>query len=66
MNTSSLIYTSSPQTDTPSILTHFPTTEDHPIIDSLIQLFEFMTEFFSKTQFFSLTPLKNNNIEYLP
>lgn len=57
MNTSSFIYTSSPQTDTPSTLTHFPTIDDQPIIVSLSQLFAFITEFFSNTQFFSRTPI---------
>lgn len=56
MNTSSEIDTASPQTDTPSIRTHFPIREFQPMIDSEIQLFAFISQLCIRTQFFNRTP----------
>jgi hypothetical protein len=66
MNTSSLTYTSSPNTDTPSTLTlllivdkkntHFPITEFQPTMVSLSHEFSLTTDFLSRTTFLRRTP----------
>ena len=56
INNSSLNQTFSPDTVTPSILTHLPTVEFHPSIVSEIQLYSPITVFYSTTEFYSLAP----------
>ena len=56
INISSLISTSSPKTDNPSILTHFPMWLSQPTILSVIKEFDLIDVFCKTTVFCNLTP----------
>lgn len=56
MNSSSFIWTSSPNTVTPSILSHFPIEEFHPMIVLFTQLYYLTLDPLSITTFYNLTP----------